>query len=88
MAMPIELQVIEDLTTNMRKKDKDLDDSYEKNNRLTGQMIFLQEGVLKEQEVSLKALERLNSLVSSDLLIVNQVMVVNNTLTEQVGLLN
>jgi hypothetical protein len=86
MAMPIELQVIEDLTTNMRKKDKDLDDSYEKDNRLTGQMIFLQEGVLKEQEVSL--MERLNSLVSSDLLIVNQVMVVNNTLTDQVGLLN
>jgi hypothetical protein len=86
MAMPIELQVIEDLTTNMRKKDKDLDDSYEKDNRLTGQMIFLQEGVLKEQEVSL--MERLNSLVSSDLLTAKQVMVVNNTLTEQVGLPN
>jgi hypothetical protein len=86
--MPIELQVIEDLTTNMRKKDKDLDYSYEEHNRLTDQMIFLQEGVLKEQEVSLKELERLNSLVSSDLLTVKQVMVVNNTLTEQVGLPN
>jgi hypothetical protein len=86
--MPIELQVIEDLTTNMRKKDKDLDYSYEEHNRLTDQMIFLQEGVLKEQEVSLKELERLNSLVSSDLLTAKQVMVVNNTLTEQVGLPN
>jgi hypothetical protein len=56
------LQVIKDLTANLSKKDKDLADSYEEHNRLTNWTIGLQEQVLKEQEVWLQALERLNSL--------------------------
>jgi CHASE3 domain sensor protein len=86
--MPTELQVIKDLTTNLSKGDKDLVDSYEERNRLTSQMIGLQEKVLKGQEVSLKALERLNNLASLKLSTMKEVMAVNTGLTKQIGLLN
>jgi hypothetical protein len=72
----------------MSKKDKDLADSFEEINTLTNQMIGLQEQMLKEQEVSLKALERMNSLVSFKLSTMKQVMAVNTALTEQIGLVN
>jgi hypothetical protein len=87
-AMPTELHVIKDLTTNLSKADKDLVDSYEERNRLTSQMIGLQEKVLKGQEVSPKALERLNSLALLELSTMKEVMAVNTELTEQIGLFN
>jgi hypothetical protein len=86
--MPTELQVIKDLTTNLSKEDKDLANSYEERNRLTSQMIGPQETVLKEQEVSMKALERLNSLASLELSTMKEVMAMNTALTVQIGLLN
>jgi hypothetical protein len=67
MATPTELQVIKDLMANLSKKDNNLANSYEERNKMTNPMICLQEQVLKEQEVSLKALERLNSLASFEL---------------------
>jgi hypothetical protein len=44
--------------------------------------------VLKEQEVALKALERLTSLASFELSMIKEIMAVNTTLTEQIGVLN
>jgi hypothetical protein len=51
-------------------------------------MIGLQEKVMKGQEVSLNALERLNNLVLLKLSTMKEVMAVNTGLTEQIGLLN
>jgi hypothetical protein len=85
---PTDLQVIKDLMTNLSKADKDLVDSYEERNRLTSQMIGLQEKVLKGQELSLNALERLNNVVSLKLAMIKEVMAVNTRMTEQIGLLN
>jgi hypothetical protein len=52
---------------------------------MTNEMIGLQEQVLKEQEVSLKALERLNSLASFQLSAMKEVMAVTTALTQQIG---
>jgi CHASE3 domain sensor protein len=74
--------------TNLSKADKELVDSYEERNRLTSQILCLQEKVLKGQEVLLNSLERLNNQGSLKLAMMKEVMAVNTGFTEQIGLLN